>query len=311
MPTLSIVISAQGPAAALEQTLLSVLERRPADAEVLVVDHSGYADPYALAGEVHFHPLEATATLWDGYRLGIALARSPVVHLLAAGVEVADDWTQPALDLLRQPQIGLVAPTAHRRGTTGIVEATGIVYHAHGGFSIVADDEAEIAACLPCAGFYRRELFAEIGDFGRDFSSTAAAVNLGLRARAAGWRCLSTPASRVWIDAAAAPTSRQRYEYARDAERLFRIHAEHRGPLSTMVHAVAVGCECAGSAITGKGISHLFGRLAGWLSPRAPATAAESQTSIEHPPIADTAQNSSGPHAFGAVRRESPELYSR
>ena len=48
------VLSATGAIEALESTLVSVLENRPRDCEVIVVSNRKYDDPYSLAGEVTF-----------------------------------------------------------------------------------------------------------------------------------------------------------------------------------------------------------------------------------------------------------------
>ena len=54
VPRLAIVISAIGSIESLEGTLVSVLENRPADCEILVVLNRPYSDPYDLQGEVRF-----------------------------------------------------------------------------------------------------------------------------------------------------------------------------------------------------------------------------------------------------------------
>ena len=54
MPRLSILIPALGSPEALETTLLSVLENRPHDCQVLVALGIDYANPYQLDDEVEF-----------------------------------------------------------------------------------------------------------------------------------------------------------------------------------------------------------------------------------------------------------------
>ena len=54
VPRLSIVIPALASVEALERTLVSVLEKRPADCEIIVVLNTSYDDPYQLTDEVHF-----------------------------------------------------------------------------------------------------------------------------------------------------------------------------------------------------------------------------------------------------------------
>jgi len=54
VPRLSIVIPCLGGAAEFDATLVSVLQHRPADCEVLVIHNEPYDDPYALGHEVRF-----------------------------------------------------------------------------------------------------------------------------------------------------------------------------------------------------------------------------------------------------------------
>ena len=53
-PRLSIVIPAPGDEETLEETLVSVLENRPEDSEIVVVLGFGYHDPWSVGAEVRF-----------------------------------------------------------------------------------------------------------------------------------------------------------------------------------------------------------------------------------------------------------------
>ena len=59
MPRLSIVIPVLGDPQQLDDTLLSVLENRPARCEIVVVHNRPYHDPYHLCEEVRFIQAEA------------------------------------------------------------------------------------------------------------------------------------------------------------------------------------------------------------------------------------------------------------
>ena len=54
MPRLSIVIPVLGNVEGLEDTLVSVLENRPVDCQIVVVLNRPYDDPYDLKDEVCF-----------------------------------------------------------------------------------------------------------------------------------------------------------------------------------------------------------------------------------------------------------------
>src|SRR3954469_4194264 len=63
VPRLSIVIPCLGGAADFDATLVSVLQNRPGDCEVLVAHSEPYDDPYRLHGEVHFIHVEEHSTV--------------------------------------------------------------------------------------------------------------------------------------------------------------------------------------------------------------------------------------------------------
>ena len=129
MPRLAIVISAVGTAESLEATLLTVLENRPDDCEVVAVTNFPYADPYQLAGEVRFVVQPAEADLVACVAAAIPLVRSPVVHLIAAGCEVTEGWADRALEHFADLSVGAVAPL----GAAGRLPRSG----ARGGHSII------------------------------------------------------------------------------------------------------------------------------------------------------------------------------
>ena len=72
MPRLTILIPCVGGAAAFDATLVSVLQHRPADCEVLLVHTEPYDDPYDLAGEVQFLRTDRSCKLVDLLNEGLA-----------------------------------------------------------------------------------------------------------------------------------------------------------------------------------------------------------------------------------------------
>ena len=63
MPRLSIVIPVLGDSQQLDDTLVSVLENRPANCEILVVHNEPYHDPYHLSDEVQFVEAQCGASM--------------------------------------------------------------------------------------------------------------------------------------------------------------------------------------------------------------------------------------------------------
>ena len=62
-PRLSIVIPTPGDTAAMEETLVSVLEHRPDDCEIVVALGCDYADPWNIREEVRFVQAPAGSSL--------------------------------------------------------------------------------------------------------------------------------------------------------------------------------------------------------------------------------------------------------
>ena len=60
------------------------------------------------------------------------------------------------------------------------------------------DQQHEALFPSGCAGLYRKEMLDEIGLFDKDFFAYADDVDLGLRARLAGWGCVYVPAAKVY-----------------------------------------------------------------------------------------------------------------
>src|SRR5438552_8233728 len=85
VPRLSCVIPAVGTTLDLETTLVSVLEHRPDDCQIIVVVNQPYADPYGLSDEVRFVAAKG-ASLSACATLGIQLSDGEIVHVLATGL---------------------------------------------------------------------------------------------------------------------------------------------------------------------------------------------------------------------------------
>lgn len=124
-PRLSIVIPA-ADVAALEDTLVSVLENRPADSEIIAALSVPYADPWNIAEEVRFVQAPAGTGLAACANLGVALSSGEVVHVLAAGWRATEGWAEAALECFADPAVGAVAPVAVAADDRGRVVSAGV-----------------------------------------------------------------------------------------------------------------------------------------------------------------------------------------
>src|SRR5688572_24937936 len=109
VPRLSIVIPCVGGAAEFDGTLVSVLQHRPADCEVVVLHTEQYDDPYDLQGEVEFRRSQHQ-TVVELVNEGLAAATGDIVHVLGCGVEATEGWADAALPHFDDPQVATVSP---------------------------------------------------------------------------------------------------------------------------------------------------------------------------------------------------------
>ncbi len=268
MPRLSIVIPVVGDPSLLDDTLVSVLENRPADCEILVVHTQPYNDPYELAGEVRFLKAPRRAGFAECLNWALASARSPVVNVVSCGVEVCAGWADAALKRFRRPEIAALAAVIVDRNDPARVVSSGLWYGDEGaaqrigGGRTVAEIAVEQAGfCAPdaLAAFYRASAVREMGGCPAWSDEVSACVDAALALRREGFRVGIEPRSLARINPAAARV-RTSYRRGRDSEQLFWRWAWHRGLARSLVaHAALV----AGESALAFGRPSMFAQLAG------------------------------------------------
>jgi hypothetical protein len=136
VPRLSIVIPCLGGAAEFDGTLVSVLQNRPKDCEILVVHTEPYDDPYQLSGDVSFlrHP---QASLVELVNAALERTAGEIIHIVGCGLEVADGWTADAVAHFDDPEVAAVSPAVLT--TDGSLSSAGIRYTLGGGRRLVTD----------------------------------------------------------------------------------------------------------------------------------------------------------------------------
>ena len=109
---LSIVVPVTGDTAALEETLVSVLENRPAESEVLVGLGCEYADPWNIAEEVTFVPSPRGYGVVGCVNAALDRAGGDVIHVLAAGYRATPGWTDGPVARIAAGDAAAVVPLA-------------------------------------------------------------------------------------------------------------------------------------------------------------------------------------------------------
>jgi hypothetical protein len=276
VPRLSIIIPVLGSAARLETTLVSVLEKRPADCEIVVVLNAAYDDPYDLDGEVRFVQVPAKMGLVESVNEGIQASASPIVHVLASGVEVAEGWTDAVLAHFKDPRIASVAPRIANVLDPRVTLAAGLEYSCRRGRVVRngakehnSADVQEVLGTPLQAAFYRRSALELVGGLPRAVGDDVADVDLALTFKYAGYKCLFDSRSTVLAmpgDLASPPVG---FRSGLARERLFwRVAPVVGWCKSIAAHPAGVVGDFA-SALPGLGaVSGLFGRLIACLQMR-------------------------------------------
>lgn len=211
--TVALVVSHNGRQH-LRRCLPSLLDQSLPFAAVLVVDNgSSDGTAYWLQKE---HPgmellqLDGNHGFSGGVNHGLRQLlrgrRADCVALVNNDVTLGPDWHLEAhRALMADPRAGSCATCLLRADRPELVDSGGITWAGPGraenylsGRAAPPADEPgrEIFGACAAAALYRTELFEQIGLFDEALFAYQEDVDLALRARAAGWRCVFAPGAR-------------------------------------------------------------------------------------------------------------------
>jgi hypothetical protein len=98
VPRLSLIVPFQRNESALETTLVSILETRSREEELIIVHAGDYDDPYELArDEAVVLETEQRASLAERLNLAVRTACSPVVQVVLPGTKLDVGWSDEGL----------------------------------------------------------------------------------------------------------------------------------------------------------------------------------------------------------------------
>jgi hypothetical protein len=293
-----------------ESTLISVLQHRPPDCEVLVSHAGSYRDPYDLKSEVRFVEARSDASLLELINVGWMRAASEVIHVLQCGAQVQEDWTEPIWEWFEKPRIASVSPLLEP-----VAECAGrrIAGLRHGllGRKLVhvgTSSRTQLPAILGptlAAAFYRRAALEEVGGFDIVVGDRFGDVDLALSLEAAGYDAACASSSSV----SAADTGGQvlGFRDARRSERVFWKHlAPDEGGGKVLRHLVMVTAEFLFPFPGPRSAVRLLGRLMGSLEPRLarrPRAASGRQPSASEPDVCSDAYSSANRNRAQRRRR--------
>jgi hypothetical protein len=275
LPRLSIVIPVtENGVERLEETLVSVLENRPETCEVIVVHAGCYHDPYDLSDEVRFVESDRHPNVVDLANLGIGVARSEIIHLLASGTLVEEGWAEPALVHFDDPDVSSVTPLVLDVPDRARIAAAGVAY-GWGGRRVVVgrgrrfrspyQPPKQLLGPTIAAAFYRASALAAAGGLSDVVGSQFADLDVAMTLHVMGFRNVFEPACNVQAAASLVTPETGAWAGGWTAERCFWRHASVQcwweflvaHPLWMFAEAVADAARCRWP--------RTIGRLAAWV----------------------------------------------
>ncbi len=205
IPRLSIVVPVGVDIPAFENTLISVLENKPAECEIIVAHHGNYDDPFSLSDdEVEFVVTDSTRPL-NMVVDAAKHARGHIVHVLADGMIATEGWTESALESFEHLDAAIVAPVV-RDASSGRIIAAGWADSAARRCQSVAvgretptrRDTARVDGAYLQASFWRRDLLCELAETLLTSDTTEAVYAHTLVANQSGWRTVLALGSDVY-----------------------------------------------------------------------------------------------------------------
>jgi hypothetical protein len=204
VPRLSIIVPHRNNDARLEMTLLSLLENRPEESEIILVHNGSYSNPYQLEDEVLLIAEDQQATTGQLLNAGVMAACSPVVCILTDGVVVAPNWSTSPVDKLISSQCAAVAVAVEcgPQQRTGFGIDPRILNGSSAGQSGRVDltrrGEGCIGPVLAC-GFYSRKVLLSLAGWNEALDDSVADVEVGLLLAALGLECELDVTSKVTL----------------------------------------------------------------------------------------------------------------
>ena len=254
MTRLSIVIPCLRGAEQAEETLVSVLQNRPDDCEIIVPHALPYEDPYHLDGEVCFLHVEARPGLVDLVNAAVDLAEGDVIHTLSCGIAVEEAWTDEALAHFADPKVGAVVPLVVQGDQPTRIETLGAGYTRGGLRYRVGHNQPlprrhkladQIVGPTLAAGFFARDLLDALGGFADEVGDELADVDLALSLAELGFRTAFEPDCKLHASGDIEQGKRRSaLSRGRQLERLFLRHAAARGGIwAVLAHPLAIAAD--------------------------------------------------------------------
>lgn len=212
-PIVSVVIVNWNGRHLLGECLDSLAAQHAGGVEVVLVDNGSQDGSAEFVGErypgVRLVGLRENRGFAGGNNAGIAVARGKYIALLNNDTKADPSWLADLIDAAEASprRVGMWACKILSYDEPGMIDNVGLLLYPDGlgrGHGRLEQDRGqfdlpgEAFAPSGCAGLYRKEMLDEIGLFDAEFFAYADDVDIGLRARLAGWECRYVPSARVY-----------------------------------------------------------------------------------------------------------------
>ena len=180
MPRLSIIVPHLHDDSGLELTLLSILENRESDFEILIAHNGHYGDPYGLDQDEAIMIESANdASFSEQLNLAVASACSPIVQVLLPGSVVDRGWCDEAVHLMKDKSVAAVCqPVGDSTSNEVFLGLSGeSLPHRR-----VTRLEQCVAAPLLCGGVFRKRMLKNISGWLEPCQREVAEVEFALLA---------------------------------------------------------------------------------------------------------------------------------
>ena len=154
-----------------ETTLVSILENRPEEDDILVVNAAGYDNCYDLKREegVLFCCADPQTTLIEAMNIGVRNAATPYICPLLCGCAVEEGWAEPALRHFEDSETAVVIPKLRKTTPAGReIVSFGYALSRDGVLTSLSSDRVP-AGGLSAPGiggtFFRRQPIIDLGLF--------------------------------------------------------------------------------------------------------------------------------------------------
>jgi GT2 family glycosyltransferase len=214
LPIVSVVIVNWDGKHLLRECLDSLIGQQDVtDVEIILVDNGSRDGSVAFVRDIYRNvrvvSLPANIGFAGGSNAGIRIAAGKYIALLNNDTKADPFWLANFLTAAKASphSVGMWAGKILSYDTPNIIDNVGLLLYPDGlgrGKGRLEKDEGQYdlpgEALFPsgCAGLYRREMLDEIGLFDEEFFAYADDVDIGFRARLAGWGCMYVPSAKIF-----------------------------------------------------------------------------------------------------------------